>query len=76
MWKKGRGTAKWRLGDVETVVDAEHGPFDKLRAGSAEETHVVCHGYRKPRMVSQNAVPPFTGLRPSHPKLPALLQYW
>jgi hypothetical protein len=26
MWKKGRGTTKWKLGDV----DAEHGPFDKL----------------------------------------------
>ena len=45
MWKKGRGTTKWKLGDVETVVDAEYGPFDKLRAGSAEETHVACRGY-------------------------------
>jgi hypothetical protein len=45
MWKKGRGTTKWKLGDVETVVDAAYGPFDKLRAGSAEETHVACHGY-------------------------------
>ena len=51
MWKKGRGTTKWKLGDVETVVGAEHGPFDKLRAGSAEGTHVACHGYCKPRMV-------------------------
>jgi len=55
MWKKGRGTTKWKLGDVETVVDAEHGPFDKLRAGSAEETHVACHGYCQPRMVFPRA---------------------
>ncbi len=41
MWKKGRGTTKWKLVDVETVVDAEHGQ--------------PRHGYCKPRLLSPRA---------------------
>jgi hypothetical protein len=43
----------WKLSSTLSMAPStsSHGTPGQARAGSAEETHVACHGYCKPRMV-------------------------